>query len=138
MPDSSQSPRRTSSPESIGSVLEDALTNVRVLVSAELSLARRELSSKVSSAWSSVALMAFGFMCMQAGLVALAVLLVLFSGSTWAGLVTGLALLGAGGVLMGIAWRGFQRLNLDRTSERLTDDGQRVLDAVHASTGTSS
>jgi uncharacterized membrane protein YqjE len=110
--------------------LEDALVQGKSLLQAELSLARKELSSEVDAAVGAGALLLVGFMFLQAGLVTLGVLLVLWLGvgAPAALLVAALLVFGAASTV--VAVRTLQRRKLQRTAARLSLDAKQVLETV--------
>ncbi|MEO6601757.1 MAG: phage holin family protein [Polyangiaceae bacterium] len=113
-----------------GDLVEDALLQAKTLVQAELSLARRELSSEVKGAFGSLLLLSIGAMFLQAALVTLGVLLLLVVGvGVAAGVV--IAVLGAVGVTCTLlAVKALGSRKLIRTSARLSLDAKQVLETV--------
>lgn len=111
-------------------LVEDALLQLKTLVQAELSLARRELSTEAHSAFGSAITLLVGAMFLQAALVTLGVLLMLALGvSVAAGaVVVGLAAIGGACVWLGA--RALGKRKLPRTSARLALDAKQVLGTV--------
>ena len=121
--------RATAEPN-LGDLLESTLHHAKDLLQAELSLARREVSSEVSGALGSIALLAVGAMFLQAALSTLGVVLVLAFGVGIAAVALVVALAALGGVLTIVALRSLDRRKLPRTTERLALDAQQVMETV--------
>ena len=98
MPDRASEQANAAAPN-LGQLLENTLHHAKELLQAEASLARRELSSEVSSAFGSIGLLAIGVMFLQGALTTLGVVLVLAFGVGVAAiaLVAGLAAQGLRG-----------------------------------------
>jgi hypothetical protein len=124
--------RRAEAPPApdFGDLLEDALLQAKNLVQAELSLARREVVSELSTAAHSLVTLVVGLMLLQAALATLGVLLVLSLGVSVAsgGVVLGFALLGAVAVLY--ARRSLAQRKLARTTSRVALDAKQVMETV--------
>ena len=129
MPDRASEQANAAAPN-LGQLLENTLHHAKELLQAEASLARRELSSEVSSAFGSIGLLAIGVMFLQGALTTLGVVLVLAFGVGVAAiaLVAGLAAVGV--VLSVVALRALERRKLPRTTGRLALDAQRVMENV--------
>jgi putative superfamily III holin-X len=129
MPDRASEQANAAAPN-LGQLLENTLHHAKELLQAEASLARRELSSEVSSAFGSIGLLAIGVMFLQGALTTLGVVLVLAFGVGVAAiaLVAGLAAVGV--VLSVVALRALERRKLPRTTGRLALDAQRVMETV--------
>lgn len=110
--------------------MEDALVQGKSLLQAELSLARKELSSEVDAAVGAGALLLVGFMFLQVGLVTLGVLLVLWLGVGAPAALLVAALLAFGVASTVVAVRALQRRKLQRTTARLSLDAKQVLETV--------
>jgi hypothetical protein len=121
---------RTTAEPNLGDLLESTLHNAKNLLQAELSLARREVSSEVSGALGSVALLGVGAMFLQAALSTLGVVLVLAFGVGAAAVGLVIALAAIGGVLTVVALRSLERRKLPRTTARLALDAQQVMETV--------
>jgi hypothetical protein len=121
--------RATAEPN-LGDLLESTLHHAKDLLQAELSLARREVSSEVRGALGSIALLAVGAMFLQAALSTLGVVLVLAFGVGIAAVALVVALAALGGVLTIVALRSLDRRKLPRTTERLALDAQQVMETV--------
>jgi uncharacterized membrane protein YqjE len=114
----------------VGDLIEDALHQAKSLIQAELSLARRELTSEFTSAVSSVLLLIVGVMFVQATLTTLGVLLVLALGSGLASVAVVVVLAAIAGILLLVGVRHLQRRKLPRTTERLAMDAKQVMETV--------
>ena len=110
--------------------MEDALLQLKTLVQAELSLARRELASEVSGAYGSLIVVLVGAMFLQAALVTLGVLLVIALGVGIAASVVVIALSAIGGAGVWFGVRALGKRKLPRTSARLALDAKQVLETV--------
>jgi uncharacterized membrane protein YqjE len=110
--------------------LEDALIQARKLIQAELSLARRELHSELTSASSVLLFLAIGAMLLQAALVTLAVLVVMTLGPGYAALAVVGGLLLAGAACALLAKRALQHKKLPRTLARLSTDTREILESA--------
>jgi uncharacterized membrane protein YqjE len=119
-----------SAPPNFGDLVEDALLQAKNLVQAELSLARRELSSEMKGAYGALLLLSIGAMFLQAALVTLGVLLILaFGVGIAAGVV--IAVFAAVGLTCTLlAARALGGRKLPRTSARLALDAKQVLETV--------
>jgi hypothetical protein len=113
-----------------GELVEDALLQAKTLVQAELSLARRELSSELEGAYGSLTVLFVGAMFLQAALVTLGVLLVLALGVSLAASLVVLALAVVGIACVLVARRELGKRKLPRTSARLALDAKQVLETV--------
>lgn len=116
--------------DNFGDLVEDALLQAKTLVQAELSLAKREVTSEVHEALGSLLVLFVGAMFLQAALVTLGVLLVLALGVSLASgsVVVVLAAIGAACAL--VAARSLGKRKLPRTSARLALDAKQVLETV--------
>jgi hypothetical protein len=126
MPDRASEQANAAAPN-LGQLLENTLHHAKELLQAELSLARKEFSSEVSSAFSSIGLLAVGVMFLQGALTTLGVVLVLAFGVGVAAvaLVVGLAVIGV--VCSVVALRALERRKLPHTTARLALDAQEVM-----------
>lgn len=123
--------RKNEAPQrNLGELLEDALHQGKNLLQAELSLARKEISSEVESAVGAGALLIVGLMFLQAGLVTLGVLLVLTFGAGAAAAILVGVLFAVGVVSTVLALRSLQQRKLQRTTARLALDAKQVLETV--------
>lgn len=114
----------------LGELLENALRHTKSLVQAELSLARRELSDEISSAFGAIGLFVAGAMCLQAALITLGLLLALAFGVGVVGAVVVVLWAGVGAALCVFGKRALGRRRLPRTTARLALDAQQVIEAV--------
>jgi uncharacterized membrane protein YqjE len=114
----------------LGQLLENTLHHGKELLQAELSLARRELSTEVSSAVGSLGLLAVGAMFLQAALTTLGVVLVLAFGVGAAVIALVVVLAAVGGVLTVVAIRALDRKKLPRTTARFAMDAKQVMETV--------
>jgi len=122
---------RANSPEpSLGQLLEKTLHHAKDLVQAEISLAKHEVSSEISSALGAVAWLIAGLMFLQAALTTLGVLLVfeLGGGAIAASVVVLMTSLGLAMCLL--AKRGLEKRKLPQTSAHLGLDAQQVMETV--------
>ena len=117
-------------PPNFGELLEHTLHDAKGLLAAELSLARRELSSEVSSAFGSIGLLLAGVMFLQAALTTLAVFVLIAFGAGVAGASTIAVLAGVGVFLCLRAKHALARRKLPRTTARLALDAEQVMGAV--------
>lgn len=117
-------------PPQLGELLEDALHQGKILVQAELSLARRELKDELGSASRSALFFVLGAMSLQAAISTLGALLVITWGPGYAAIGVVVALLLIGAVFAFAAVRLLERKKLPRTSARLAFDAKQVLDTV--------
>jgi uncharacterized membrane protein YqjE len=117
-------------PPSFGELVEHTLHDAKGLLQAELSLARRELSSEVSSALGSIGLFLAGAMFLQAALTTLGVfvLIVFGAGAVGASMIAVLA--GIGIWLCVRAKHALAQRKLPRTTARLALDAEQVMGAV--------
>jgi Flp pilus assembly protein TadB len=115
---------------SLGELVEHALEQAKVLVQAELSLARVELKAELKQAGTSALLLGAGAMFLQAALVTGGVLLVLTLGVGIASLAVVLALVAIAALLLVLAIRFAPRERLPRTTARLSADAKQVLETV--------
>jgi uncharacterized membrane protein YqjE len=122
--------RVATAPPNLGELLEKTLHHAKSLVQAELSLARREISSEVSAAYGALLILMLGAMFVQAALSTLGIVLVFAFGVGVASvaLVVGLAAIGL--VLALLALRSLERRKLPRTTARLTSDARQVMETV--------
>ena len=102
----------------LGQLLEDTLHHGKSLLQAELSLARSEVASELSSAFSSLGLLATGAMLLQAALTTLGVALVLAYGVGVVAFVVIASLTSFGSLLLLLGLRGLERKKLPRTTAR--------------------
>ncbi len=114
----------------LGEVLEDALLQAKTLVQAELSLAKREITSEVRGTFGSLVLLGVGAMFLQAGLTTLGVLLIAAFGPGVAAAVVVVLLAAIGAACAVVASRQLNRKKLPQTSERLALDAKQVVEAV--------
>ena len=114
----------------LGQLLENTLHHGKELLQAELSLARNELSSELSSAFGSLGLLAAGAMFLQAALTTLGVILVVQLGAGVAAVALVVGLAGVGVALSVIALRALERRKLPRTTTRLALDTRQVMETV--------
>jgi Flp pilus assembly protein TadB len=115
---------------SLGELVEDALEQAKLLVQAELSLARVELKAELRQAASSALLLGAGAMFLQAALVTCGVLLVLTLGVGIASLAVVLVLVAIAATLLVLGIRFARRERLPRTTARLSADAKQVLETV--------
>jgi hypothetical protein len=120
----------SSSAPNLGELLESTLHNAKTLLQAELSLAKRELSSELTSMLSSVGLLIAGAFFLQAALTTLGVLLVMAFGIGIAAVAVVVVLAGIGAALLVVALRALERKKLPRTTARLALDTQQVMETV--------
>src|SRR4051812_8117573 len=99
----------------LGELLENTLHHAKNLVQAELSLARRELSEEISSAFGALGLFLAGAMFLQAALVTLGLLLALAFGAGVVGVAVVVLWAGIGGALCLFGKRALGRRRLPRT-----------------------
>jgi hypothetical protein len=121
---------RASGTPNLGELLESTLHNAKTLLQAELSLAKRELSSELTSMLSSLGLLIAGAFFLQSPLTTLGVLLVLAFGMGIAAVAVVVVLAGIGAVLLFVALRALERKKLPRTTARLALDTQQVMETV--------
>lgn len=122
--------RSPDSSRNIGDVLEDALLHAKTLIQAELSLARRELSSELQAAYSMLGLLAVGAMFLQAALVILGVSVLLAFGVGLPALAVIAVFVVGGGSCVLAALRGLGKRKLSATTARLASDAKEVLETV--------
>jgi Putative Actinobacterial Holin-X, holin superfamily III len=114
----------------LGQLLESTLHHAKELLQAEASLARKELSTEVTSALGSIGLLAVGVMFLQGALTTLGVVLVLAFGVGIAAMAVVAALAAIGVAFLIAAVRGLERRKLPRTTARLALDAQQVMETV--------
>ena len=114
----------------LGDLVEDALHQAKTLVQAELSLAKRELTSEVTSTFESLIWLAVGVLFAQAALSTLGVLAVLALGVGVAALGVVLVLAAVSAALMIIGVRALKTRKLPKTTARLTMDAKQVMETV--------
>ena len=125
MPDRASEQANAAAPN-LGQLLENTLHHAKELLQAELSLAKREFSSEVSSAFASIGLLAVGVMFLQGALTTLGVVLVLEFGVGVVAVTLVVALAVIGVVCSAVALRALERRKLPRTTARLALDAQQV------------
>ena len=114
----------------LGQLLENTLHHAKELLQAELSLARKELSSELSAAFGAIALLAVGVMFLQGALATLGVVLVLAFGVGVAAIVLLACLTVIGVACSALALRALKLRKLPRTTARLALDAQQVMETV--------
>jgi hypothetical protein len=126
----SESAAERAAQPNLGQLLENTLHHGKSLLQAELSLARSELASELSSAFSSLGLLAIGAMFLQAALTALGVVLVLSFGVGVVAIVVIALFSSLGSLLLVLGLRGLERKKLPRTTARLAIDVEQVMETV--------
>ena len=125
---------RPQSPEptqpNLGDLVEDALHQAKALVQAELSIARRELTSEVASTFDSLVWLALGALFAQAALTTLGVLAVLALGVGLASAGVIVLLAGVSAALFNVGIRALKRRSLAPVTARLAMDAKQVLETV--------
>ena len=114
----------------LGEVLEDVLLQAKTLVQAELSLAKREITSEVRGTIGALVLLGIGVMFLQAGLTTLGVLLIAAFGPGVAAAVVVALLAVIGAAFTVVAVQKLRQKKLPQTTERLALDAKQVVEAV--------
>ncbi len=114
----------------LGDLVEDALHQAKTLVQAELSLAKRELTSEVTSTFDSLIWIACGALFAQAALTTLGFLAVLALGVGVAALGVVLVFTAVSTALFVIGVRALKQGKLPKTTARLALDAKQVMETV--------
>lgn len=114
----------------LGDLLEDVLHQSKSLVQAEFSLARREFVADLKTTASSLVVVIFGVLILQAALATLGVLLVMAFGVGVGGAAVVVGFFAVGAVVLVWGLRSIERRKLARTSARLSLDAKQVMETV--------
>ncbi len=114
----------------LGDLVEDALHQAKTLVQAELSLAKRELTTELTSTFESLIWIAVGTLFAQAALTTLGVLAVLALGVGIAALSIVLVLAAISTVLLIVGVRALKQRKLPKTTARFALDAKQVMETV--------